>query len=541
MILYDPPQFNVTPTDNHVLPTSTLFPDDGAAVAAYIAEAGDSATASFTAGSAAKDLGAPDMAVFSSRGPDRAAPDIIKPDVTAPGVQILAGNSPTPWIGAEGELFQAIQGTSMSSPHVAGIGALLVGSHRDWTPAMIRSALTTTATQGVDKEDGSTPADPFDFGGGHIAPPSANDPGLVYNATHDDYLRFLCGNGDLNPTGGTCTRVTTGDNVGKSTDPSDLNQAAIGIAQLAGTQTVTRTVTNVGDAGTYTASFEAPAGVDVVVTPSQLTLAAGASATYTVSFTSNGDAVFDEWTFGSLTWSDGTHNVRSPIAITPVAISAPDQVDGTGTSGTLDYDVTFGYTGPFETPVHGLVPATVIHDTIVDDPASDIVVALDTGVGVNDYTITVGPDTRHLRIALFDETVDGATDDLDLYLYPPGQDPFNGGEFSHVSGSGTSAEQIDVPDPEAGDWTLVVHGWETDGPDAVYDLFTWQIVDADAGNMTATPDTAMATVGETGTVTLNWGTNASVPPLAPTTRYLGIVGYSDGTTEFGGTVVSIVT
>jgi hypothetical protein len=533
MILYDPPQFNVTPTDNHVLPTSTLFPDDGFAVADYIETAGAAATASFTAGSAAPDEGAPDMAVFSSRGPNRAASDIIKPDVTAPGVQILAGNSPTPFIGAPGQLFQAIQGTSMSSPHVAGIGALFVGAHPDWTPAMVRSALTTTGTQDVDKEDGTTPADPFDFGGGHIDPLPANDPGLVYDATFDDYLAFLCGNGDLNPTGATCTRVGVDD-------PSNLNQATIGIAQLAGVQTVTRTVTNVGSPGTYTVSVEAPPGVAVDVKPDQLTLAAGGTATYEVSFTSEDGAVFDEWTFGSLTWSDGAHNVRSPIAIKPVAISAPDEVSGTGTSGELEYDVTFGYNGPFETPVHGLAAANVIHDTVVDDPDNDIVVALETDVGVNDYTIPIAAGTHHLRISLFDETVDGATDDLDLYLYPPGEDPFNDGEFSHFSAGGTSAEQIDVPAPEVGNWTLIVHGWETDGADAVFDLFTWQVPDADAHNLTVTAP-ATATIGETGTILVQWGTNASLPPLAPATRYLGIVGYSDGITEFGGTIVSIVT
>jgi hypothetical protein len=270
-------------------------------------------------------------------------------------------------------------------------------------------------------------------------------------------------------------------------------------------------------------------------------LAAAASASYEVSFTSNDDAVFDKWTFGSLTWSDGAgHNVRSPIAITPVPISAPDEVSGTGTSGNLSYDVTFGYNGPFETPVHGLVAANVIHDTVVDDPDSNIVVALETGVGVNEYTIPVAAGTRHLRISLFDDTVDGATDDIDLYLYPPGEDPFNGGEFSHVSGGATSAEQIDVPAPEVGDWTLIVHGWETDGPDAIFDLFTWQVPDPDAGNLSVTAP-ATATVGDTATIELAWGTNASLPPLVPATRYLGIVGYSDGVTEFGGTIVSIVT
>ena len=537
MILFDPPQVNVRPTDNHVIPVVHVHEDVAAAIEAYIESAGDGATASFSGGTAQPndDSHVPDMAVFSSRGPNGAAGDIIKPDVTAPGVQILAGNSPTPFLGAPGELFQAIQGTSMSSPHVAGVGALLRQAHPDWTPAMIKSALMTTGSQDVDKEDSSTAADPFDMGGGHIQPNPAFDPGLVYDAGFLDYVAFLCGNGNL--PAATCTTTFGIEPI----DPSDLNLASIGIAQLAGTQTVTRTVTNVGTTDTYTVAVEAPLGVNVDVDPPVLTVAPGDTASYTVTFTSNADAVFDEWTFGSLTWSDGAgHNVRSPIAITPVQISAPAEVSGTGTSGELSYDVTFGYSGALETPVHGLVAANVIHDTVVDDPASDIVVALETGVGVNDYTINVAPGTQHLRISLFDETVDGATDDIDLYLYPPGEDPFDGGEFSHFSAGGTAAEQIDVPAPASGEWTLIVHGWETDGADAVFDLFTWQVPDTDAGNLAVTAPAA-AVVGETGTIDLAWGTNASLPPLAAATRFLGIVGYSDGSAEFGGTIVSIVT
>jgi Subtilase family/Fibronectin type-III domain/Peptidase inhibitor I9/PA domain len=536
MILYDPPQINVTPTDNHVLPTSHVSGPDGEAIAAYIESAGATATASFTAGTRADRTTGTEMAVFSSRGPDRAAPDIIKPDVTAPGVQILAGNSPTPFIGAPGQLFQAIQGTSMSSPHVAGVGALLVGAHPDWTPAMVRSALTTTGSLDVFKEDGTTPADPFDFGGGYIAPLPANNPGLVYDADFFDYLAFLCGNGDLNPTGATCTSP----NVGGPIDPSDLNLASIGIAQLAGVQTVTRTVTNAGPAGTYSVSIDAPPGVAVDVEPAQLTLATGATGSYTVTFTSEDDAVFDEWTFGSLTWSDGAaHAVRSPIAIKPTQISAPEEIALTGTSGTEDYEVTFGYNGDFATAVRGLVAANEETRTVVDDPASDITVALETGVGIQLHTITVPAGTEHLRTSLFDDEVDGAVDDLDLYLYPPGEDPLEGGEFIALSGGGTAEEQIDIPSPEAGDWTLVVHGWETDGADAIYTLFTWVVGSADAGNLAAVPSTATAVVGETATISLTWG-----PPLVPLTadtRYLGIVRYSDGVEEFGGTFVSLNT
>src|SRR5690606_39109859 len=120
-------------------------------------------TASFPAGSAAAAQGDV-VAPFSSRGGPALALGIAKPDVTAPGVQILAGTTPTPAAvdgGARRQLFMAIQGTSMSSPHVAGAAALLRDFQPTWTPGQIKSALMLTATGAVVKEDGSTPADPF--------------------------------------------------------------------------------------------------------------------------------------------------------------------------------------------------------------------------------------------------------------------------------------------------------------------------------------------------------------------------------------------
>ncbi len=141
------------------------------------------------------------MAYFSSRGPTGApaSSDIIKPDVTAPGVQILAGNSPAAGFDAAGELFQAIQGTSMSGPHVAGLFALLKQAHPTWSAAAAKSALMTTARQDVTKQDGTTPADPFDMGAGHVdpsgpaaAPNSMFNPGIVYDAGFLEYLGFLC-------------------------------------------------------------------------------------------------------------------------------------------------------------------------------------------------------------------------------------------------------------------------------------------------------------------------------------------------------------
>ena len=116
------------------------------------------------------------MAAFSSRGP---AGNFIKPDVTAPGVQILAGQTPTPDSitgGPAGEYFMAIAGTSMSSPHVAGAAILMKAAHPNWTPGQIKSALMTTAITDVMKEDESTPADPFDIGAGRITSAGPTSP-----------------------------------------------------------------------------------------------------------------------------------------------------------------------------------------------------------------------------------------------------------------------------------------------------------------------------------------------------------------------------
>src|SRR5213076_2420836 len=87
---------------------------------------------------------APMMADFSSTGPALAGRgDLLKPDITAPGVDVIAAVAPP---GNNGNDFSSFQGTSMSSPHIAGIGALIMAKHPDWSPAKVKSALMTTAS-----------------------------------------------------------------------------------------------------------------------------------------------------------------------------------------------------------------------------------------------------------------------------------------------------------------------------------------------------------------------------------------------------------
>lgn len=192
MILYDDPadptQRGVNP-DNHSIPTVHLSTSGGISLLAFL-KANAGATATFTAGTAASDHGDV-LAAFSARGGASLGLAVAKPDLTAPGVQILAGHTPDSHAEADpdGEIFQVLQGTSMASPHVAGAAALLKAYRPDWTPGQIKSALMTTAsTRKLLKQDGVTPAEPFDVGSGRLDLKEAYDPGITLDVPAQDYL-----------------------------------------------------------------------------------------------------------------------------------------------------------------------------------------------------------------------------------------------------------------------------------------------------------------------------------------------------------------
>src|SRR5205085_6714870 len=84
----------------------------------------------------------------------------------------------------------AIAGTSMSSPHIAGSAILLKALHPTWTPGQIKSALMTTAWTKVVKENGTTPADAFDYGSGRVNLTVAGDPGLTFDVSAADYANL---------------------------------------------------------------------------------------------------------------------------------------------------------------------------------------------------------------------------------------------------------------------------------------------------------------------------------------------------------------
>ena len=439
------------------------------------------------------------IATFSSRGPGP-VPDILKPDVTAPGVDILAGVTPDAVNTTAGESFGYLSGTSMSAPHVSGVAALLLEANPDWSPAAIKSALMTTARQDLTRDAEGTAAIPFDFGSGHIVPNAALDPGLVYDVSADEYDAFACGTDSPAVDAARCDELAT---AGFSFAPADLNQPNVAVSRLASRQTVTRRVTNLSDSSdTYTAEITPPAGMAVQVEPSTLSLGPGESATFDVTLTYQSGPL-DQWRFGSLVWRGADRSVRSVLAARPVSIVAPAEITTFGGSGSLTFDVQFGYSGGYTPRVHGLRLPLIINGFVDNDPTKTFTFRGTNGV--TSHLIDVPANQLYLRFALFDALTDG-DDDLDMYVFycPDDVSCVRIGE----SGEATSQERFDQSFPAAGRYAVLIHGFETDevngGPGANYQLLSWSFgIDEDLGNLDA-DGPAFVNAGTTGTIDVSW-------------------------------------
>jgi subtilisin family serine protease len=296
MVLYNPSVQDVG-TDTHWLPTVQIDFPEAERLLDFL-ESNEDVTATMTPGektTAAGDV----LGAFSSRGPGG---DWLKPDVTAPGVQILAGASPTPDSpdnGPPDQLFQAIAGTSMSAPETAGAAALVAALHPTWTPGQIKSALMTTAVTAVTKEDGVTPADPYDIGAGRIALGVAGNPGLTLDEEAGDFL---------------LAALEPGGRVG-------LNLPSVNVAGAVddGPVTTTRTVRNVsGQALRYRVGATGPEGLGLTIGPPELVLAPDAVADLQITVAADGG---DGPLFGEIRLEPVDAAV--PVQHLPVAVGAP--------------------------------------------------------------------------------------------------------------------------------------------------------------------------------------------------------------------------
>ena len=493
MILLNPSS-NTLVADFHSVPTVHLQNTDYGAVHAYAAVPG--ATATINKSTIDTNAPAPFTASFSSRGPLTAgAGDLLKPDIIAPGQDILAAFSP-----AVGGLdFNVLSGTSMSSPHIAGLAALLKDLYPKWTPMMIKSALMTTAGDVLDGPN-TNPLVIFRQGAGHVAPNKAADPGLVFNSGWNDWLGFLCGT-QLPTVNCTSAGIPV-------LDPSNFNTPSIAIGDLAGVQTVTRTVTNVDQRrATYNVSVQGLAGLTVTVSPATFTINPGKSQKVSITFRTT-TAALNAYVGGQITWSDGKHKVRIPAVVRPVALGAPTQVSGS-------YSVKFGYDGAFTATPRGLVPATTFTDSV----------AITVPNAYNVHVVTVPAGTTYTRFSLFDATTSPGSD-LDLEVY--------NSSFAFIGGSGggTSAEEVNFSNLAPGTYYVLVVGYAAPVPTADYTLFTWQLGSTPAGNMTVTAPTTAVT-GESGNIGLNFS------GLVPGTKYLGSVAYGGAAGMPSPTIVRV--
>ncbi|PPS05801.1 hypothetical protein GOBAR_AA14860 [Gossypium barbadense] len=275
-------------------------------------------TATIFRSSEVNDSLAPYIISFSSRGPNPITPEIIKPDISAPGVHILAAwSSISPVSSVPGDnrfvTFNIISGTSMSCPHVSGAAAYVKSFHPTWSPAAIQSALMTTAapmSSGINMEA------EFAYGSGHLNPLKAANPGLVYDANETDYINFLCGQGYatrliqlLSKDNSTCPKDTNGT-------VSELNYPSFGLSTSPlkpFSRIFKRTVTNVGSpTAVYRANLSFPTGtLKIRVNPDVLSFT---SVGQKLSFEVIVEATMDKaMVSGALVWDDGEHKVRSPI------------------------------------------------------------------------------------------------------------------------------------------------------------------------------------------------------------------------------------
>jgi hypothetical protein len=508
----------------HSVPTVHVTAADGAAIKTYATTASPAAAESkFYFG----HQPAPTIAAFSGRGPNMADVNVLKPDISAPGVGVIASVTPgytqaqrnqlAAGTLAAGPAWASYDGTSMATPHITGISMLLKQAHPTWSPSAIKSALMTSAFDTLD--DGLSGMQngkmPWSQGAGFVSPNQAIDPGLVYDMGKADYVRYQCLTQKVLVSASECATYGTLDQT------YNLNLPSITAGAMLGATVIHRTVTNVGKAAaTYNATATMKtADIVATVTPSSLTLASGASGNFTVTMTPSPTAPKFTWEYGTLTWSDGTHKVRSPIQVAlGTSITAPSDLSATTVSGSRLFTIRTGYNGK-ATALKGMQdvtlgsPVVLTPDANVDAAAACIAGASTASVKV--YPVVVPAGAIVARFALRQVDVSGSADDNDLAVVTPGG-------VSYVSGGPTSHELVELPNPAPGTYKVCVVAYASVNATMTHQLSSWIVSPGDtAGGAfnVVVPSTVYA--GGTGTVGMVWS------GLAANHRYVGGAQYLD--------------
>ena len=531
MIIYNTPESEGLPPWLHWVPTIHVTAAEGDRIKAFMASAPEPAV-SIQQG--AQPAPADVLAQFSARGPQPGIPDVAKPDVTAPGVDILAATTPTPAgdLYLPGETFQVISGTSMAAPHVSGAAAMLTQLRPMLSPAAIKSSLMTTAAGGVLDSDGKTPAGPFAAGSGRIDPNAAAEPGLVLDAGKPDYDAYLKG---IDPT-----------IVPEQLDPiepSDLNLPAISFGGFLGTDTTTRTFTSVdATSTTWRVAVEGTVGIQTRVAPNVFTIAPGQSQTVGLDFIRT-TGPFDTYLTGSLvlTDRDGARTVRLPISVEPRRMSVPPaiEIDTLEAAGSHTVPFKSGMTGTILVQGFGLAEPEVSTGHSVTAASGQPSPTAGPGVNVHDVTVSAG--TQLLAAQTLEPDPEAFTD-LDMFLYHDADADGTFEETELIVRAATPApgEFAAVTMPTPGAYRFSVVGFATYPPASTYDFATWTVADPspdDPSNqpgLTATGDPVEVQAAGQGSFTVEWSDAQS------NGRYLGVAAFYDTPTPETPFATSVV-
>nr|WP_307096753.1 S8 family serine peptidase [Arthrobacter sp. V1I9] len=465
--------------DNHVLPTVHVNAPKSLELKSKL-EVNSALTVSLVKGDLTGEppAPAPQVAGFSSRGPSLASGgDLLKPDIAAPGVNVLAGVST---IGNKGEQFGFMSGTSMAAPHITGFGALVLSKQPKWTPAMVKSAMMTTAYLLV-HADGSANTDPFQGGAGHIDSTRVLDPGLVYNSGIKDWLGFLNGQG-----------VDTGAPQAGSIAARDLNLPSIALGSLVGEVQVKRRLTALVP-GMYRPEVNMP-GFNVQVEPNALNFAkAGQTREVTLTIR-NESAPVGKFSTGTLTWK-GPRTVSSPIAIRPVdAQIAPSFSFSSATgSGSGVMELVSGSDNPIKVGVEGLAP---LSQTAITKTPGEYAPANDAHNALLRVTVPTGASFARLGVQAQSNDVD-----WDMVVYAPNA---SGSLTATQVATASASEFLDLEAPRAGTYYIVANLYSTPDNGAASASVQAVTFAGDAGNLKVEPNPIVAPNGTATSATLSW-------------------------------------
>ncbi|WP_269813793.1 S8 family serine peptidase [Bowmanella yangjiangensis] len=434
--------------DNHVLPAIQIVAQDATQLKTWLAS-GSNHRATITASQVTSDPDLANIAAdFTSRGPNNQLLDVITPSVAAPGVEIWAayaddqpsGFKETP----DPADYAFLDGTSMASPHVAGAAALLKQANPSWSAAQIQSALMLTANQQTFKENGTTPSSYFDMGSGMIDVAKAVQSELIMDVSMAQYRA-------ANPaTGGTPSSLNL---------PSLANQNCFGSCQWTRTFTATRSGSwqlDLADtSGSLTAQF----------TPEQFSLNAGQSQTLTIRVDAS-NALSRQWQFANVVISGPEQTLNMPVAVRPASGQLPSHIyidAKRDADSLLVKDLQTLGTNDLSAQAFGFSTSQTLASTVKQDSDNDDLFD-DLSDGVVQHNFSVAPGSKRLRL----EVTQTTATDLDLWI---GIDS-NGDGIAQESELLTSAstesayELIDLVEPEAGSYWLLVHNWQGSSADS---------------------------------------------------------------------------